>query len=110
MERKTEASEPRRDGKLAEGGNRHAVRFLPASEQFYTRSCARCAGLLVNDWCYDLDNPGEYTVEVLRCVQCGHRVDSVIVWNQSRSRVANGSVRPAERKGSESTELSSQAA
>jgi hypothetical protein len=34
----------------------------------------RCKGLLMSDWFYDLKNPVEYHVKVLRCVQCGHRV------------------------------------
>ena len=84
MEQGVELREAMRDGTTAEGGNGHAVRFLPASEQFDTRSCARCAGLLVNDWCYDLDNTGEHHAEVFRCVQCGHRVDPVILRNQVR--------------------------
>jgi len=75
-----------RDGTVAEGGSGHAIWTLPASEQFYARSCARCAGLLVNEWYYDLDNTGEHNVEILRCVQCGHRIDPVIVQNQIRSR------------------------
>lgn len=46
------------------------------------RSCIRCRGLLVSDWFYDLKNPVEYNVKVLRCVQCGHRVDPTIVRNR----------------------------
>jgi hypothetical protein len=42
----------------------------------------RCKGLLVSDWFYDLKNPVEYHVKVLRCVQCGHRVDPRIVRNR----------------------------
>ena len=75
-----------RDGTMAEGGSEHAIRFLAACEQFSTRSCARCAGLLVNEWYYDVDNTSEHNVEILRCVQCGHRVDPVIVRNQIRPR------------------------
>ena len=86
MERKMDSREPTHDATVAEGGNSHAVWFLPAIEQFSTRSCARCAGLLVNDWCYDLDYPGDHDAKVLRCVQCGHRVDSVIVQNQASRR------------------------
>jgi hypothetical protein len=70
-------------------GNAHAIRFLAAIEQFDTKSCVRCAGLLLSDWCYDLENSGEYHVRVLRCVQCGHRVDPVIVQNQIRPPVLN---------------------
>ena len=46
------------------------------------RSCIRCRGLLVSDWFYDLKNPVEYHVKVLRCVQCGDRVDPTIVRNR----------------------------
>jgi hypothetical protein len=45
------------------------------TEYLRTTSCPRCAGLLVNDWFYDLENSGEYHVKVLRCVQCGNRID-----------------------------------
>ena len=69
-------------GTVNHSRNGYAIGFLATSEQFYTRSCARCSGLLVHDWCYDLINNGEHTAEVFRCVQCGHRVDPVILWNQ----------------------------
>lgn len=52
-------------------------------------SCARCAGLLVSDWFYDLENPSEYHVKVLRCVQCGHRIDPTIVQNRIRPTVVH---------------------
>src|SRR5438093_13551886 len=93
MERRMESREATRGGTVAQDGNGHAIRFLPASEQFYTRSCARCAGLLVKEWCYDLDNTGEYNAEVLRFVQCGHRVDPVIVEKQIGPPAANHQVR-----------------
>ena len=44
--------------------------------------CGRCAGLLVNEWCYDPDNNGEPRANILRCVLCGHRIDSVILRNR----------------------------
>ena len=53
----------------------------PASQQFSTRSCVRCAGLLVSEWSYDLQNPRNHNGETLRCVQCGNRIDSVILQN-----------------------------
>jgi hypothetical protein len=56
---------------------------LLGKEHLRTRSCARCAGLLVGDWFYDLKNAGEYQVNVLRCVQCGYRVDPTIVANRA---------------------------
>lgn len=82
MERRMDSGEAMRDGTMAEGGSGHATQSLPTSEQFDTRSCSRCAGLLVNEWCYDLANTGEHSPTVLRCVQCGHRVDPVILRNQ----------------------------
>jgi hypothetical protein len=110
MERRMELTEATRGGTVPQGGNGHAIRSLPASEQFYTRSCARCAGLLVNDWCYDLANTGEHNAEVLRCVQCGNRVDPVIVQNQYRPPVANSPVRRMHPKLSASMELPTKAA
>lgn len=98
MERRIEPRITTRDGTVAEGGNGHAIRFLPASKQFYTRSCTRCAGLLVNDWCYDLDNTGAYKAEVLRCVQCGYRIDPVILRNQIRPRGESQGVRRVRHK------------
>jgi len=79
------------------------VRPLPTREQFYTRSCARCAGLLVNEWYYDLNNTGEHGVETLRCVQCGHRVDPVILQNQIRPLAENQQVRQVRQRYSART-------
>ena len=79
------------------------VRSLPTSEQFDTRSCARCRGLLVNEWYYDLNNTGEHSVETLRCVQCGHRVDPVILQNQIRPSVENQQVRQVRQRYSTRT-------
>ena len=62
---------------------------LLGTEHLRTTSCARCAGLLVSDWLYDFENPGEYHSEVLRCVQCGHRVDPTIVQNRIRLSVVH---------------------
>ena len=107
MERRMEPRTRTRDGTGAEGVNGYAGRFLPAIEQFRTRACARCAGLLVNEWCHDLPSTGGYTTEVLRCVQCGHRVDPVIVQNQIRPKVASALVQPARPKNSMSMDLQS---
>ena len=49
MKRRIEANKPTWIGTVTQNGNGQAMRFLSASEQFSTRSCARCAGLLVND-------------------------------------------------------------
>lgn len=82
-----ETKEPARIGTIDQNGNGEAIRFLAASEQFLTRTCARCAGLLVNEWCYDLRNTGESMSRALRCVQCGHRIDEVILQNQIHRRL-----------------------
>ncbi len=93
MERRRESRAALRDGTVAQGGTEQAIRFLAASEQFSTRSCARCNGLLVNDWCYDLETTGEHIPTVLRCVQCGHRIDPLILQHQLRLSVAKDHTR-----------------
>ena len=86
MEQGIETHELRKVGTVSPIGNAQTMRFLAESEQFSARSCVRCDGLLVNDWCYDLDNTGEHISSVLRCVQCGHCIDPVILQNQIRRR------------------------
>ena len=103
MERRMEAKEPKWGGTVTQSGDGDAIQFLPASEQFSTRSCARCVGLLVNDWCYDLANTGEHISTVLRCVQCGHRVDPVILQNQIRPAVESQHVRSVRQRYSTRT-------
>lgn len=45
--------------------------------------CARCGGLMVNDFCLDLLNStGELEFAATRCVQCGELVDPVILQNR----------------------------
>jgi hypothetical protein len=94
MEPRMETKETKWVEAMTQNGTEHGVRFFTAREQLYTRSCARCAGLLVHDWCYDLINTGEYNAEVFRCVQCGHRVDPVILRNQVRPPVERTLLRP----------------
>ena len=89
MEHRIETTTTKEIETVERNGNAHAIRFLAAIEQLDTKSCARCAGLLLSDWCYDLENPREHQVRVLRCVQCGHRVDPVIVQNQIHPPVLN---------------------
>ena len=91
MEQNMKAEKSTCIGTMNHSGKGHANEFLAASEQLYTRSCARCAGLLVSDWCYDLINTGEHYAEVFRCVQCGHRVDPVILQNKVRSSAQSAS-------------------
>lgn len=51
----------------------------------YSSPCARCGGLMVNHFSTDLLNhAGELEIEMLRCVQCGEVVDSVILRNRLR--------------------------
>ena len=89
MMRRRESRAAIREGKITRGWKEQAIRFHPASTQFLTRSCARCAGLLVKEWYDGSAHTSAHNDEVLRCVQCGHRVDSVIVLHQSRLQVAN---------------------
>ena len=87
MERGTQLQEAERGRTVMQDGNGCVVQFLLASEQFSTRSCARCAGLLVREWRHDVP---EEDNKVLRCVQCGHRIDPLILRNRilPRSKVS----------------------
>lgn len=98
MEWNMKSNNPECGGPVKQNDHGHVIRPLPAIEQFSTRSCARCAGLLVSEWYYDMNNTGEHNVETLRCVQCGHRVDPVILQNQIRLSVESQSVQPIRRK------------
>ena len=84
MERVTTLTKPKADGVVTQNGRGLAIRSLPAITQFSTRSCVRCEGLLVREWTYELQNPGNHNVENFRCVQCGNRIDPVILQNQFR--------------------------
>ena len=81
MERSMQLSEPKNGGMMTLNG---AHRELSANKQFSTRSCVRCEGLLVSECSYDLQNPDNHMAETLRCVQCGNRIDAVILQNQIR--------------------------
>ena len=106
MARRTESGKAMQSGVAADVGTGHAIRLLPANKQFDTRACARCAGLLVNEWYYDSGNTGEYNLEALRCVQCGHRVDPVIVQNQILLSIETPRVRHVRHKYGVKTALS----
>ena len=86
MEQGIDTHELREVGPIDSIGDVQAMRFLAESEQFSTRSCVRCEGLLVNDWCDDSSHTGKYISPALRCVQCGHRIDAVILQNQIHHR------------------------
>ena len=81
MERSMPLSEPKHGGMMSPNG---AHRALSANKQFSTQSCVRCEGLHVSEWSYDLQNPDNHMAETLRCVQCGNRIDAVILQNQIR--------------------------
>jgi hypothetical protein len=93
MEQTMELTESKGRGMTKQSGRGDAIESRPASEQFSTRSCVRCAGLLVSEWSYDLQNPGNHNIETLRCVQCGNRIDPVILQNQVRLTVEHQSKR-----------------
>ena len=38
----------------------------------------------MSEWSYDLQNPNNHHAETLRCVQCGNRIDAVILQHQVR--------------------------
>ena len=95
---------------MKQNGSGHAIQSLPVSEQLSTRSCARCAGLLVTEWYYDLHNTGADHLETLRCVQCGHRVDPVILQNQIQPSVECQSVRQVRPRYSTRTGMLSELA
>ncbi|HSL04841.1 MAG TPA: hypothetical protein VK901_15035 [Nitrospiraceae bacterium] len=87
MGRRMRPKESECGGTMKQIGSGEVVLSLPATEQLSTRSCARCAGLLVPEWYYDLENTGVHHLETLRCVQCGHRVDPIILQNQIQPQV-----------------------
>ena len=103
MDRRMAPKKREDGGTMKHNGRGDAIRSLPASEQLLTRSCARCAGLLVTEWYYDLHNTGADYLETLRCVQCGHRVDPVILQNQIQPPVESHQVRQVQRKYSART-------
>ena len=93
MERLMKAPEPK-DGGMTNQNNAHQT--LPASQLFSPRSCVRCEGLLVSEWSYDLQNPDDHMAATLRCVQCGNRIDAVILQNQVRLAAERQSKRPIQ--------------
>jgi hypothetical protein len=98
MGKRMEPTEPGCVGTMTQNRSGHAIQSLPASEQLSTNSCARCAGLLVSERYYDLHNTGEHHIESLRCVQCGYRIDPVILQNHIRPPVESQAKRPARSR------------
>jgi DNA-directed RNA polymerase subunit RPC12/RpoP len=105
MKRRITSKERERGGAMKQNERGDAIRSSPASEQLWTRSCARCGGLLVSEWYYDLHNTGEHNVKTLRCVQCGHRIDPVILQNQVQTSFESQSLRQVRRQYSTRTDL-----
>lgn len=100
MGRTIESKESIWGGAVSEGESGLVVQPFSASRQLSMRCCARCGGLLVTEWYYDLHYTGEHKVEPLRCVQCGHRVDPVILQNQIRLPVMRHSAQHARHRDS----------
>lgn len=105
MERRMPPKEPECVGTMSQNDSGHGVRIFLANKQVATRTCVRCAGLLVTDWYYDLENTGLHHLETFRCVQCGHRVDPVILQNQILPPVESHQVRQVHRKYSARTSM-----
>ena len=110
MEQRMETNELMSVETMTRNGNQQGLQFLSASEQLCTKSCARCAGLLVHEWCYDLINTGEHYAEIFRCVQCGYRVDPVILQNQSRPTAESAFAGHTQQRCSASTAMLGEAA
>jgi hypothetical protein len=53
-----------------------------------TARCVRCGGLMVVETCIDFWDHVEKDVAVGRCVQCGERIDPVILRNRQRHGVS----------------------
>ena len=92
MERVIKCTESKADEMVKQNRRGVAFRALPVNDQFST-SCVRCEGLLVSEWTYDLQETGNHNIESLRCVQCGNRIDPVILQNQLRLSGAHQSKR-----------------
>lgn len=111
MEQTVEAREAKADETVEHAETWQAIRYLAESEQFVTKSCLRCAGLLVNEWCHDLlDDTGGLSIEVLRCVQCGQHVDPVILRNRFRPQVTDHPATRAQHRKFVSVRMSHEAA
>ena len=62
-----------------------AQQFISNSAQ---STCDRCGGLLVPDFCTDLNNiTGEFDCATSRCVQCGDVIDPVIQRNRRLQQI-----------------------
>lgn len=100
MGRTIESKQSMWDGAVSEGESGLVLQPFSASRQLSTRCCARCEGLLVTEWYYDLQYSGVHNTEPLRCVQCGHRVDPVILQNQIQLAIMRHSVQQTRHRDS----------
>ena len=64
----------------------------------------------MSEWSYDLQNPDNHMAETLRCVQCGNRIDAVILQNQIRLAGERQSKRQLQHANTSSTVLLGNAA
>ena len=110
MERRMKSKEAMRERTVADRENEQAMQLLSGHEYVYTDSCPRCTGLLVNEWSYDLRNEGEHKAKLLRCVQCGYRIDPVILKNQRRTTIVNVDIGDTWHRYPVSTSMSGAAA
>ena len=58
--------------------------------------CTRCHGSLVPEYAYDLANSGSISASLWKCVQCGDRIDPIILANRARQADARRLVSQAE--------------
>ncbi len=110
MERIMEPKESKCGRTMKQNDNGHVIQPLPANNQFSTNSCTRCAGLLVREWYYGMNNTGEHSIETFRCVQCGYRVDPVILQNQTQPSVESHQIRQVRPRYSTRTTILSELA
>ena len=110
MEQRMEPKESECGRTMTQNDNGDAIQPLPTNKQLYTRSCARCAGLLMSEWYYGLNSTGEHSIETFRCVQCGHRVNPVILQNQTQLSVESHQVRQVRPRYSTRTTILSELA
>ena len=110
MEQSLELRHANVGARAEDGDSRQAVQCLQGSDQLFSRSCSRCAGLLVNEWTYDLNNGSEISADVLRCIQCGQRVDPVILRNRLWSQDDGQRIRRIQRTDSVNTTTTREAA
>ena len=68
---------------IQKSGAEQLATYRVSTAAHHKSMCARCGGLMVNDFCMDvLNSIGESRFDAKRCVQCGEVVDPVILENR----------------------------